>query len=175
MAVTLFRLPAILCLLCSKGHSKPCYVRSKCNEVYRTHQTEEPADQRIRFRIGVEIGDVIADRTDFHGDGVNIAARLQAACPPGDICVSRTVYDHVHVRLGLNFRPLGILSLKNILRPVEAFIIELGSSTKPALASNDRDKPDRIIAQVAGVLDDSTNIGEQSQQPAEPSVRWKFC
>lgn len=133
-----------------------------------THQTEEPADQRIQFRIGVEIGDVIADRTDFHGDGVNIAARLQAACPPGDICVSRTVPDHVHVRLGLNFRPLGILSLKNILRPVEAFIIELGSSTKPALASNDRDKPDRIIAQVAGVLDDSTNIGEQSQQPAEP-------
>ena len=133
-----------------------------------THQTEEPADQRIQFRIGVEIGDVIADSTDFHGDGVNIAARLQATCPPGDVCVSRTVYDHVHVRLGLTFRPLGMLSLKNILRPVEAFIIEIGSSPEHSFASDDRDKPDSVTGQVEGVWDDGANIDEQFRQPAAP-------
>ena len=89
------------------------------------HQKDEDAQQRIQFRMGIEIGDVIADGKDFHGDGVNIAARLQTVCPPGDICVSRTVRDHVKVRLGLNFRPLGVLPLKNIARPIEAFVIEI--------------------------------------------------
>ena len=75
-----------------------------------------------RFRIGINIGDAIADGTDLHGDAVNIAARLQAECPPGGICVSRAVRDHVHGRLDRTFEELGALSLKNIARPVEAFL-----------------------------------------------------
>jgi adenylate cyclase len=115
------------------------------------HQTEEPDDQRIRFRIGVEIGDVIADGTDFHGDGVNIAARLQTVCPPGDICVSRTVHDHVKVRLGLKFRQLGVLSFKNIARPIEAFIIEMGSAIEYSDVTTDRDGHDIVVGQVKGI------------------------
>ena len=60
---------------------------------------DQPADRAIRFRVGINIGDVIADGTDLHGEGVNVAARLQAECPPGGICVSRAVRDHVHGRL----------------------------------------------------------------------------
>jgi adenylate cyclase len=60
------------------------------------HDGEQPTDLRIRFRIGVNIGDVIPDGTDLHGDGVNVAARLEAECPIGGICVSRSVRDHVH-------------------------------------------------------------------------------
>jgi adenylate cyclase len=86
---------------------------------------DRPADRTIRFRIGINIGDIIADGTDLHGDGVNIAARLQAECPPGGICVSRAVRDHTHVRLDLIFDELGALSLKNIARPVEAFLVRL--------------------------------------------------
>ena len=87
------------------------------------HDAGHAADQSIRFRIGIDIGDVIADGTDFHGDGVIVAARLQAECPTGGICVSRAVRDHVHDRLDLGFETLGLLSLKNITRPVEAFVV----------------------------------------------------
>jgi adenylate cyclase len=82
-----------------------------------------PVNRAIRFRIGINIGDVIADGTDLHGDGVNVAVRLQAECPPGAICVSRAVRDHVHGHLNLVFEELGALSLKNIPHRVEAFVL----------------------------------------------------
>ena len=82
-----------------------------------------PPDRAIRFRVGINVGDVIPDGTDVHGDVVNVAARLQAECPPGGICVSRQVRDHVRDRLDLVFEELGSLNLKNIARPVEAFVV----------------------------------------------------
>ena len=88
------------------------------------HDGDQPPDRAIRFRIGINIGDAIADGTDLHGDAVNVAARLQAECPPGGICVSRSVRDHVHGRLDLTFEELGPLDLKNIARPVEAFVVK---------------------------------------------------
>jgi adenylate cyclase len=87
---------------------------------------EQPPDRRIRFRVGINIGDVIADGTNLHGDGVNIAVRLQAECPPGGVCVSRAIRDHVHDRLGLLFEERGALAMKNIARPVEAFVLRFG-------------------------------------------------
>jgi adenylate cyclase len=86
---------------------------------------DQPHDRAIRFRIGINIGDAIADGTDLHGDAVNVAARLQAECPPGGICVSRAVWDHVQDRLKATFEELGALDLKNIARPVEAFLLRL--------------------------------------------------
>ena len=59
------------------------------------------------FAYGINIGDAIADGTDLHGDAVNVAARLQAECPPGGICVTRAVRDHAHGRLDLALRNLG--------------------------------------------------------------------
>jgi adenylate cyclase len=88
------------------------------------HDGDQPPDRAIRFRVGINIGDAIADGTDLHGDAVNVAVRLQAECPPGGICVSRAVRDHVHDRLDLDFEELGSLSLKNIARPVEAFVLK---------------------------------------------------
>ena len=91
------------------------------------HDGDQPPDRAIRFRVGINIGDAIADGTDLHGDAVNVAARLQAECPPGSICVSRSVRDHVHGRLDLTFEELGSLNLKNIARPVEAFVVRIGT------------------------------------------------
>ena len=87
------------------------------------HDGGRPPDRSIRFRVGINIGDAIADGTDLHGDAVNVVARLQAECPPGAICVSRSVRDHVHGRLDLAFEELGPLNLKNINRPVEVFVV----------------------------------------------------
>jgi adenylate cyclase len=69
-------------------------------------------DSRLRFRIGINVGDVIVDGSDVHGNGVNVAARLQTECPPGAVCVSRAVREHVRGQLGLEFELLGPLHLK---------------------------------------------------------------
>src|SRR5437660_11863422 len=78
-------------------------------------------DQRITFRIGVNLGDVIADGDDIYGDGVNIAARLEALAEPGGICISRTVRDHVGDRLPFAFDDMGEQNVKNIAQQVHAF------------------------------------------------------
>jgi TolB-like protein/Flp pilus assembly protein TadD len=96
---------------------------------------DQPPDRAIRFRVGINIGDAIADGTDLHGDAVNVVARLQAECPPGGVCVSRSVRDHVHGRLGLEFEELGSLSLKNIRQPVEAFLLRF-RGLRPSSASS---------------------------------------
>ena len=92
-----------------------------------------PPDRTIRFRVGINIGDVIPDGTDVYGAVVNVAARLQAACPPGDICVSQAVRDHVRDRPDIAFDALGPIKLKNITHPVEAFVLRLGTSVPKAV------------------------------------------
>jgi adenylate cyclase len=90
---------------------------------------DQPPDRAMRFRVGIDIGDAIADGTDLHGDAVNVVARLQAECPPGGVCVSRSVRDHVHGRLELAFDALGQLHLKNIAKSIEAFVVRSNAST----------------------------------------------
>jgi adenylate cyclase len=103
------------------------------------HDADQPPDRAIRFRIGIEIGDAIPDGSDLHGEAVNVAARLQAECPPGEICVSRSVRDHVHGRLSLGFRELGAVSLKNIARPIKAFLVgsDISETSKLAIPRHD--------------------------------------
>jgi adenylate cyclase len=80
-------------------------------------------ERRLRFRIGVNLGDVIADGGDIYGDGVNIAVRLEGLAAPGSICVSGTVRDHVGDRLPYAFEDMGEQSVKNIARPVRAYAL----------------------------------------------------
>jgi adenylate cyclase len=84
---------------------------------------EAPEDKGITFRIGVNLGDVIADGDDIYGDGVNIAARLEALAEPGGICISRTVRDHIGDRLPYIFDDIGEQSVKNISQPVHAYAL----------------------------------------------------
>jgi len=79
-----------------------------------------PEEQRIRFRIGVNLGDVIVDGGDIFGDGVNVAARLEALAAPGGVCVSHTVRDQIHDKLPYRLDDLGEQFVKNIARPVRA-------------------------------------------------------
>jgi len=88
--------------------------------------------QRIRFRVGINVGDVIVDDDDIFGDGVNVAARLQALAEPGEICVSATVREHVAERLPIGFADLGEHSVKNIARPVHVYRIETRVEPKNA-------------------------------------------
>ena len=122
----------------------------KVQQQVPAYDGDQPPDRRIRFRVGINIGDVIAHGTDLHGDGVNIAARLEAECPVGGICVSRSVRDHVHGRLDLAFEPIGELTLKNIARPVEAFVLRL--DVQPTQPSTRVRLRAGLIAGVVGLL-----------------------
>jgi TolB-like protein/class 3 adenylate cyclase/tetratricopeptide (TPR) repeat protein len=102
----------------------------KVQQQVPVYDGDQSSDRRIRFRVGIDMGDAIPEGTDLHGDAVNIAARLEAASPVGGICVSRSVRDHVHGRLGLAFEPIGELTLKNIARPVEGFVLRMDPATE---------------------------------------------
>jgi adenylate cyclase len=84
-------------------------------------EPEMPEERRIRFRIGVNLGDVIVEQSDIFGDGVNVAARLEALAEPGGICVSRVVRDQVRDKVEFGFEDLGEQQVKNIARPVRAY------------------------------------------------------
>jgi adenylate cyclase len=84
---------------------------------------EIPAGQRIEFRIGINLGDVIVEEGDIYGDGANIAARLEALAEPGGICVSRVVHDQVRDKLDVAFEDLGEQQVKNIARPLRVYRI----------------------------------------------------
>jgi adenylate cyclase len=111
----------------------------------RDRNVDVPADHRIEFRVGINLGDIIIDGDDIYGDGVNVAARLEGLAKAGGICVSRVVRDQVRDKLGLAFADLGEQQVKNIARPVRVFRIAesataapAASTTRPALALPDK-------------------------------------
>jgi TolB-like protein/class 3 adenylate cyclase len=104
-------------------------------EVQRGMAEREPEmaeEPRIRFRIGINLGDVIVEEHDIFGDGVNVAARLEALAEPGGICVSRVVRDQVRDRLDLAFEDLGEQQVKNIARPVRVCRVRDAAAELPA-------------------------------------------
>jgi len=86
-------------------------------------EPELPEERRIRFRIGVNLGDIIAEDDDIFGDGVNVAARLEALAEPGGICVSRVVREQIRDKLPFSFEDRGEQAVKNIVRPVRVFAL----------------------------------------------------
>ncbi len=92
------------------------------------------ADKRLDFRIGINVGDIIIDGDDIFGDGVNVAARLEALADPGGICVSRNVRDQVLDKLSFAFEDLGAQEVKNIARPVDVYRVSLNAEA-PAPAA----------------------------------------
>jgi class 3 adenylate cyclase len=87
----------------------------------KKRNTEFPEEKKMRFRIGMNIGDVIFNGERIYGDGVNIAARIESLAKGGGICISRNIYDHVKNKLALEFEYLGEHTLKNIAAPVEVY------------------------------------------------------
>src|SRR6266852_4640019 len=84
-------------------------------------EPELPEERRIRFRIGINLGDVIVEEHDIFGDGVNVAARLEALAEPGGICISRVVREQIRDKLPYPFEDMGEHNVKNIARPVRVY------------------------------------------------------
>ncbi len=119
----------------------------------RTRNDQLPAARQVRFRIGVNLGDVLVQHTDLLGDGVNVAARLQAVAEPGGICISGSVYDQIRNKLSLSFTSLGEQFFKNIPQPVRTFSISAAEGLGALPTSKVRRRPNGALrwAAVAAV------------------------
>src|SRR5215469_6158264 len=85
----------------------------------------EPAERRMDFRMGINLGDVMAVEDDIYGDGVNVASRIEGLAPPGGICLSKIVVDQVHGKINIAFEDMGDKQLKNIARPIRVMRVRL--------------------------------------------------
>ncbi len=92
------------------------------------HDRDLPDDKRMRFRIGINLGDVLTEGEDIYGDGVNIAARLQEQAEPGGILISGPVYDQVHNKLAIGFDYIGQQQVKNMTTPVMSYRVRLSGA-----------------------------------------------
>jgi adenylate cyclase len=125
----------------------------------KAKNAELPDPRQMRFRIGINLGDVIVEGERLYGDGVNIAARMESLALPGGICISGTVHDHVKSKLALDYEDLGPQQVKNIVRPVEVYRVMLDSTTavvrgRAQPATRTRMRPSRrawIIVSVAAI------------------------
>jgi adenylate cyclase len=86
-------------------------------------------DERIEFRVGINLGDIIVEGDDILGDGVNVAARLETLAEPGGICVASAVWEQVHEDLGVDFVDSGMQQVKNISKPIRVFRVALGKGS----------------------------------------------
>ena len=92
-----------------------------------------PADRRMLFRIGINLGDILIDGDDILGDGVNVAARLEGIAEPGGICISSSAYEQVRGKVPVDFTDLGEQALKNISRPIRVYAVGLSANIDRAI------------------------------------------
>ena len=109
------------------------------------HEAAGEPDKRVRFRIGINLGDVIVEGDDIHGEGVNIAARLEGLCEPGGICLSEDAYRQVRGKVEADFDSLGECKLKNVAQPVQVYraVVRSLDALSVRSAPGDRVSPER--------------------------------
>ncbi|TPI72534.1 adenylate/guanylate cyclase domain-containing protein [Mesorhizobium sp. B2-8-9] len=112
------------------------------------NQASVPGDERIAYRIGINLGDVVVEGDDILGDGVNVAARLEQLCPVGGVLISGTVYDHMRGKLALPIDFVGKQPVKNISQPVRAYSVRL-EGAKPGLGLKFRARRSRSLLNAA--------------------------
>ena len=113
-------------------------------DALRTQNQDLPDERKVEFRIGVNLGDVIEDRGDIYGDGVNVAARLESLAEPGGVCVSESVRTAVGNKLSLGYESMGEQHVKNIREPVKAYRVLLDQQSKTTDAEP-KPRPNRLV------------------------------
>jgi adenylate cyclase len=121
---------------------------TEIQEQLLTRNANLPEEQKVQFRIGVNLGDVIEDRGDIYGDGVNIAARLESAADPGGVCVSASVFEQIRGKLDFRFEDMGEQEFKNIAEKIRSYRVipipaQLSPDTFEALVGERLELPDK--------------------------------
>jgi len=131
-----------------------------------------PEENRISYRVGINLGDIIVEEDDIYGNGVNVAARLEALAEPGGICVSRTVVNHVKGKVASDFEDQGEQKIKNIPEPIHVFrvLMEPEAAGEPAAETRRRPWWRRPAAATAGAVLAIAVVGIMVWQPWVPDV-----
>lgn len=130
--------------------------------------------RKLEFRIGINLGDVILDRNDIYGDGVNVAARLEGLAEPGGICVSGTVYDALGTKLPVDYDYLGEQEVKNIDRPVRVYRARLKADAvlpKPSKSASRWRRNKRFVAAIVAGISLAIGVGVTIWWLASPSSK----
>jgi adenylate cyclase len=130
----------------------------------RKQNAGAPQDQRIEFRIGVNVGDVIVQGEDIFGDGVNVAARLESIATPGGITISGPVRDYIGNRLDLAFEDMGEQTLKNIERPIRVYRVHLDTPAAPDTKGKKSAPPEEGEKPAIAVLPFNNMSGDPEQE-----------
>jgi adenylate cyclase len=130
-------------------------------------EPDVPEERRISLRIGINLGDVIVEEHDIFGDGVNVAARLEALAEPGGICISRVVRDQIRDKLAYAFEDLGEQSVKNIARPVRVYALRpeaVASLPSPSGAPGSSNSQPAVAPRLSIIVLPFTNLGNDPDQ-----------
>lgn len=136
---------SVLAEFASSVEAVRCAV--EIQEALQTRNESAPESQRLEFRIGINLGDVMVDGADILGDGVNVAARLESIADPGGICISSSVHNQILGKLSLGFVDLGEKALKNIARPIRVYRFDRSGAKS---AADRRARPSRKLWLVVG-------------------------
>jgi len=123
----------------------------------RAENANLPQNRRMEFRIGINLGDVIVDGERIYGDGVNIAARMEALAEGGGICVSGTVFDHIKGKVSVTFEDLGPQQVKNIAESIRAYRAILGSGTVSAEPQKKVEVPRQDLQRISNLYNTLTS------------------
>lgn len=117
-----------------------------------TRNTDIPESDRIEFRVGINLGDIVVEGDDIYGDGVNIASRLEGLADPGGICISGTAFDHVKTKLDVGFESLGDQQVKNISEPIRTYRVLIDGAVARNVAATKPKLPLRATIAAAGMV-----------------------
>jgi adenylate cyclase len=130
-----------------------------------------PADLRIEWRIGINVGDIVVEAGDIFGDGVNIAVRLESLAEPGGICVSARVREDAAGKLDISFVDMGEQQLRNIARPVRVYRVGTGAASRPSLPLPLPDKPSIVVLAFTNMSGDPEQEFSPTASPRTSSPR----
>jgi len=136
----------------------------------RDRNREFTDESRLEFRIGLNLGEVIVDRNDIYGDGVNVAARLESLADPGGICVSERVFEQIEGSVDAGFDDMGAQPVKNIARPIRCYRVLLDGATAPSrLGLRAWITPKKMAAAVMAVVIFTGLVWWESRPQMEPA------
>ena len=129
-------------------------------------------EERLEFRIGVNLGEVIHDREDIYGDDVNLAARIQELAEPGGICISGTVYEHIHGKIEQTFDDLGYRKLKNISTSIRIYSTNL---SKHSIVAEQSSIFSRGVVDKTSLIAGRCMCGDVKFEISQPAIGTSFC
>ena len=130
----------------------------------KTRNEDVPDERKVQFRIGVNLGDVIEDRDDIYGDGVNVAARLESLAEPGGVCISDAVRSAIGKKLNLDYEDMGEQEVKNIAEPVRAYKVVMDTGEVPTAAAPEKSASQLPDKPSIAVLPFTNMSGDQEQE-----------